>query len=67
MTSRRALPELVDVATLRRELGVSRAAALAIVRQVPEQQVPGLRKTFVRRSDVERLLDEHYFCKLRSA
>lgn len=59
----RVLPELVTVAQLQRELGVSRASALAVFRQLPEQQVPGLRRTFVRRSDVQALLDSNYFRK----
>lgn len=52
------LPELLDCAALARELGVSRAAAEAIMRQVPKVQIPDLRKVYVRRSDVRRLLEE---------
>lgn len=52
------LPELLDCAKLARELGITRAAAEAIMRQLPKIQPPGLRKTYVRRPDVERLLDE---------
>ena len=52
------LPQLLDCKGLRAELGVSRAAAEAIMRQLPKVQVPGLRKTFVKRSDVAKLLAE---------
>jgi predicted nucleotidyltransferase len=53
-----SLPELLDCAKLRRELGVTRAAAEAIMRQLPKVTVAGLRKTYVRRGDVERYLEE---------
>jgi hypothetical protein len=59
------LPQLLDVKALRAELGVSRAAAEAIMRQLPVVQVAGLRKVFVRRSDVARLLEESTFSKDR--
>ena len=52
------LPKLVDCRGIEQELGVKRATAEAIMRQLPKVQVPGLRKTFVRREDVLRLLDE---------
>jgi hypothetical protein len=57
------LPELLDVKTLRLELGVSRAAAEAVMRRVPIVSIEGLRKTFVRRADVARYLDERTFEK----
>jgi hypothetical protein len=57
------LPELLDVAALRAELGVSRAAAEAIMRRLPIVSVEGLRKVYVRRSDVQRYLDERTFRK----
>lgn len=57
------LPELLDVKALRAELGVSRAAAEAIMRQLPVVQIEGLRKTFVRRGDVARYLDARTFSK----
>ena len=65
MTER--LPELLDAKALRVELGVSRAAAEAIMRLVPIVQIPGLRKTYCRRSDVARLLEERTFEKDRVA
>jgi hypothetical protein len=59
----RRLPELLDCRALRAELGVSRAAAEAIMRQIPTVQIDGLRKTFVRRDDVSRYLLERTFSK----
>jgi hypothetical protein len=59
------LPQLLDVKALRAELGVSRAAAEAIMRQLPTVQLPGLRKVYVRRADVARLLEESTFSKDR--
>jgi hypothetical protein len=57
------LPELLDVKALRAELGVTRAAAEAIMRRLPIVQIEGLRKTYVRRGDVARYLDERTFAK----
>lgn len=53
------LDGLFDTARLSRELGISRKAAEAIMRQVPKQHVPGLRKTYVRAEDIVKLLDEN--------
>lgn len=53
------LPGLYDCARLVRELGITRAAAERIMRALPKQHIPGLRKTYVRGSDVQRLLDEN--------
>jgi len=55
------LPELLDCRALRFELGVSRAAAEAIMRRLPIVQVENLRKTYVRRSDVAAYLEQHTF------
>ena len=52
------LPQLLDSAGIQRELGVTRAAAEAIMRQLPKVVVPGLRKVYVRRQDVLRLVDQ---------
>ena len=57
------LPQLLDARTLRVELGVTRAAAEAIMRQVPAVVVPGLRKAYCRRSDVLALLERCTFDK----
>jgi hypothetical protein len=59
LTEATPLPELLDCAKLARELGVSRAAAEAIMRQLPKQHVPDLKKVYVRRAHVLELLDEH--------
>ncbi len=55
------LPELLDARHLAAELGVTRAAAEAIMRRLPVVQVEGLRKTYVRRSDVAAYLEAHTF------
>jgi hypothetical protein len=57
------LPELLDAKKLAAELGVSRAAAEAIMRQLPIVAIPGLRKTYCRRTDVAVLLDRSTFRK----
>ena len=54
-----ALPELLDCAGLQAELGVKRATAEAIMRQLPLVTIPGLRRVFVRRADVHRLLEQN--------
>jgi hypothetical protein len=57
------LPELVDCKALQAELGVKRATAEAVMRQLPTVKLPELRKTFVRRSDVVALLERCTFQK----
>lgn len=52
-----SLPRLLDCRSLRNELGITRAAAEAIMRQLPVIEPPGLRKVYVRRTDVHRFLD----------
>ena len=51
------LPGLLDCKALQAELGVTRAAAERIMRQLPLVEPPGLRKVYVRRDDVLRALD----------
>lgn len=46
------------LAKMQERLGVSRAAAEAVMRQLEKVQIPGLRKVYVKRSDVLRLLQE---------
>lgn len=58
-----SLPQLLDAKHLAAELGVTRASAEAIMRQLPSVLVEGLRKTYVRRNDVRRYLDERTFSK----
>jgi hypothetical protein len=57
------LPELLDVKALRAELGVTRAAAEAIMRRLPIVQIEDLRKSYVRRSDVAAYLEARTFQK----
>jgi hypothetical protein len=59
------LPKLLDAKHLAAELGVTRAAAEKVMQALPIVQVPGLRKVYVRRSDVERLLEACTFEKDR--
>ena len=58
-----SLPQLLDAKRLAAELGVTRASAEAIMRQLPSVLVEDLRKTYVRRDDVRRYLDERTFDK----
>jgi len=57
------LPELLDAKALQAELGVTRAAAEAVMRQLPTVEFAGLRKVYVRRSDVARLIEQRTFAK----
>jgi hypothetical protein len=57
------LPELLDAKHLAAELGVTRAAAEAIMRRLPVVSIEGLRKVYVRRADVHRYLEERTFAK----
>jgi hypothetical protein len=58
-----ALLELLDAKRLATELGVTRASAEAIMRRLPVVQIEGLRKTYVKRADVERYLEARTFEK----
>lgn len=55
----RELPRLIDCAGLQRELGVKRTASEAIMRQLPKVQIPGVKKVYVRRADVDNLLQRN--------
>ena len=57
------LPQLLDAKALRLELCVTRAAAEAIMRQIPTVHVEGFRKVYVRRDDVRRYLEARTFGK----
>jgi hypothetical protein len=52
------LPRLIDQRGIAEELGITRAAAERIMYLVPKVHVPGLRKVYVRRDDILRVLDE---------
>jgi hypothetical protein len=57
------LPELLDCRRLMAETGLTRAAAERLMRNVPTVQIEGLRKTYVRRSDVAAYLEARTFSK----
>jgi hypothetical protein len=57
------LPELLDAKALQAELGVTRAAAEAIMRRLPVVQFEDLRKVYVRRCDVAAYIDSRTFQK----
>ena len=59
------LPELLDARRLASELGITRAAAEAIMRRLPIVQIEDLRKTYVRRSDVARYIEARTFSKTK--
>jgi hypothetical protein len=61
------LPALVDCKGLQAELGITRAAAEAIMRQLDTVQIDGLRKVYVRRGDVTEYLNSRTFPKDRVA
>jgi hypothetical protein len=58
-----ALPQLLDCKGLQGELAISRAAAEALMRQLPIVQIEGLRKSYVRRADVVDYLERRTFSK----
>ncbi len=53
-----SLPRLMDCKAIMDELGVKRNVAEEMMRHVPKVIVPGKRKVFVKKSDVESLLEE---------
>jgi hypothetical protein len=57
------LPELRDCKALQAELGVTRAAAEAVMRRLPTVQFEDLRKVYVKRSDVAAYLESRTFAK----
>lgn len=59
MSAKAPLPELIDTRTIAEELGVNRGVAEALMRRLPKQEIPGCRRLFVRRTDVERLLAQN--------
>jgi hypothetical protein len=60
---RETLPELLDVKGVQSELGVTRAAAEAIVKQCDVIAFAGLRKTYVKRADVLELVRRSTYSK----
>jgi hypothetical protein len=61
------LPELLDAKHLIAELGVTRAAAEAIMRRLPVVQFDGMRKVYVRGDDVANLVAKPTFAKTEMA
>ena len=57
------LPELLDAKHLAAELGVTRSAAEAVMRQLPVVQFEGLRKTYVTRASVQAYIHARTFEK----
>lgn len=57
------LPQLLDAKALQAELGVTRSVAEKVMRQLPIIKPPGIRKVYVKRSDVAAYLDQHTFQK----
>ena len=57
------LPELLDAKALQAELGVTRAAAEAIMRRLPIVQIEDLRKVYVRRDSVRAYIESRTFTK----
>jgi hypothetical protein len=57
------LPQLLDAKALQAEMGITRAAAEALMRRVPTVSIEGLRKVYVRRSDVAAYLERRTFTK----
>jgi hypothetical protein len=51
------LTELIDCRGIMAEVGVSRRAAEAIMRACPLVTIDGLRRTYVKREDVQRYLE----------
>ena len=58
MSGTTSLPMLVDCRAIQLEMGIKRAAAEAIMQQLPKVIVPGLRKVFVLREDVQQLVSD---------
>lgn len=52
------LPDLLDAKRLQAELGVTRAVAEKVMRGLPIVTFPDVRKVYVRRADVARLIEE---------
>ncbi len=57
------LPELLDAKALQAELGVTRAVAEKVMRQLPVVTFPDVRKVYVKRQDVARLIEARTFHK----
>ena len=58
-----ALPALLDAKRLQAELGVTRAVAEKLMRQLPLVVFEDVRKVYVKREDVARLIEKRTFAK----
>ena len=61
------LPQLLDAKALRAELGVTRAVAEKLMRRLPLVVFEDVRKVYVRRDDVVRLVEQRTFRQDRVA
>ena len=52
------LPKLITRKQIQEELGVTKATAESIMRQLEKVRFPGTRRVYVRRTDVDRLIKE---------
>jgi hypothetical protein len=57
------IPELLDAKKLQAELGVTRAVAEKLMRRLPLVVFEDVRKVYVRRADVVRLVERRTFRK----
>ena len=57
------LPELLDAKALQAELGVTRAVAEKVMRQLPIVTFPDVRKVYVRRDHLVAYLEARTFTK----
>jgi hypothetical protein len=57
------LPELLDAKDLQAELGVTRAVAEKVMRQLPVVTFPDVRKVYVRRDHLAAYLEARTFAK----
>jgi hypothetical protein len=57
------LPELLDAKDVQAELGVTRAVAEKVMRQLPIVTFPDVRKVYVRRDHLAAYLESRTFAK----
>ena len=58
---RAELPRLMSCRQIEEELGVTRAAAEAVMRRLEKIRFPGSRRVYVRRADLRELIEEATF------
>jgi len=61
------LPELLDAKKLQTELGITRAVAEKLMRRLPLVVFEDVRKVYVKREDVARLIESRTFVKNEGA